>query len=59
MTLIRASIHKMQTKHGDEVEYARLLYRDSAGTFIGQSLRLRRLSPELLGLARAGYGINR
>ncbi len=47
MTLIRASIHKMQTKYGDEVEYARLLYRDSAGTFIGQPLALWWFCPEV------------
>lgn len=53
MKLIHASAHKMITKYGDEVEYARLCYSTSRGT-LGQTFLMHRLSPELRELARSG-----
>jgi hypothetical protein len=54
MTLIRASIHRMKTQCGTEVEYARLMYRTKSG-LLGQSLLLHRLSPEQIRLARSDF----
>lgn len=54
MELIKASIHKMLTAYGTEIEYARLTYRAGTG-ILGQSVLLGRLRPETLRLARAGY----
>lgn len=54
MELVQASIQKLQTETGEEVEYARLMYRTRTGV-LGQSVLLGRLSAETLRLARLDY----
>lgn len=54
MKLIEASIQKLQTESGEEVENARLMYRTRTGV-LGQSMLLGRLRPDVLSLARIGF----
>lgn len=46
----KITIHSMTTKHGVEVQYARIL-RDCGRTIIGQSVLLHRLSQDQLSRA--------
>ena len=53
MKLIHASVHTMKTADGHDVRYARLGYQTARG-YVGQSLLLSRLSPDLKAIAESG-----
>ncbi|QCP82386.1 hypothetical protein D0C27_11040 [Alcaligenes faecalis] len=53
MKLVHASIHTMKTADGYDVPYARLGYQTARG-YVGQSLMLSRLTPELRAIAESG-----
>ena len=53
MKLVHASVHTMKTGEGHDVRYARLGYQTAPG-YVGQSLLLSRLSPDLRAIAESG-----
>lgn len=53
MKLVHASGHTMKTIDGHDVRYARLGYQTARG-YVGQSLLLSRLSPDLRAIAEFG-----
>ncbi|ATH99514.1 hypothetical protein EGY22_12895 [Alcaligenes faecalis] len=53
MKLIHTSVHTMKTADGHDVRYARLGYQTARG-YVGQSMLLSRLTPELRAVADSG-----
>lgn len=53
MKLVYASVHTMKTADGHDVRYARLGYQTARG-YVGQSMLLSRLTPELRAVAESG-----
>lgn len=53
MKLVHASVHTMKTTDGYDVRYVRLGYQTARG-YVGQSLLLSRLAPELRAIAESG-----
>ncbi len=53
MKLVHASIYTMKTIDGHDVRYARLGYQTARG-YVGQSMLLSRLTPELRAVAESG-----
>ncbi len=53
MKLVHASVHTMKSADGHDVRYARLGYQTARG-YVGQSMLLSRLTPELRAVAESG-----
>ncbi|PWE13447.1 hypothetical protein DF183_16730 [Alcaligenes faecalis] len=53
MKLVHASIHTMKTIDGHDIWYARLGYQTARG-YLGQSMLLSRLTPEMRAVAESG-----
>jgi hypothetical protein len=55
MHLEKITIHILDTKSGTPVRYARIYYNNGCSV-VGQSILLRRLSPQLRRFARRSNG---
>lgn len=53
MKLAHASVYRMKTIDGHGFRYARLSYQTARG-YVGQSMLLSRLTPELRAVAESG-----